>query len=146
MATSFATPPLPALNLHCKYSLFDLLSLKPLASKVSLQRSKLVFTPSLDSLMKVHHWELPMVLGSHLAWQGFGILQPKGRTDNVPWPCAVARSCAIGSSRPESSPYFCPVLRPDFTNHFAFILVIILADHLALQAIFLAKKKRLIWS
>jgi len=36
---------------------------------------------------------------------------------------------------------FCPVLRPDFTNPFAFILVIILAELLALQVSFPAKKE-----
>jgi len=52
MATSLATPPSSALNLQCKYYVFDLLSLKPLASKVSLQSSNLLFTPSLDSSIR----------------------------------------------------------------------------------------------
>ena len=110
-----------------------------------------MFISYFDScLMEVHPRELPMVLGSHLASQGFGILQPKGRTGKVPWPCTVTRSCAIGSSRPESNLCFCLVLRPNFTKPFAFILVIILADLLALEVSFPTKKEsrqsKFIWS
>jgi len=52
MATSFAIPPSPALNLQCKYSVFDLLNLKLLASKVSFHYSNLVFAPSLVSSIR----------------------------------------------------------------------------------------------
>jgi len=91
--------------------------------------------------MEVHPRELPMVLGSQVAKQGVQILLLKGRTGKLPKPCTVTRSCAQGRNVPRSSLCFCPVLRPVFANPFAFILVIILADLLALEVSFPAKKE-----
>ena len=88
------------------------------------------------ALMEVHPRVLPMVLGSHMARQGFKILQPRGRTVKVPWPCTVARSCVRRSSRPESGPCFCPVLRPNFANLLVIILAIFLHVLKALEVSF----------
>ena len=92
-------------------------------------------------MMEVHPRELPMVLGSHLASQGFGILLLKGRTGKSLGPCTVTRACAQGRNKPRLNLCFCPVLRPIFANPFALILVIILADLLALEVSFPEKKE-----
>jgi len=66
IATLFATAPSPALNLQCKYSIFDLFNLKPLTSKVSLHHSNLAFTPSLVSSIRTKSRQITYTKVAHL--------------------------------------------------------------------------------